>query len=149
MTQILPHPYPFPICSVPSKRNHLSKISDSHTSHQHKLVHLPKSHRCFGNAFWGCSQRFATISAMMIHLESGRCPSGANYDQVLRLVRFSGSWREPYLSHDEWPMCPSCSAGFDSLSGLLQHVESEACGEGYDTGSGTLGDLMTRFEYFL
>ena len=38
--------------------------------------------------------------------------------------------------------CPGCDDRFVQLSGLLQHVESPACGEWIDCGSGSMGKLI-------
>ena len=38
--------------------------------------------------------------------------------------------------------CPECDHRFVQLSGLLQHVESPACGEWIDRGSRSIGKLI-------
>ena len=45
--------------------------------------------------------------------------------------------------HDCCPYkCPGCGVRFSVLSGLLQHVESNACNEGVHQGSGSIGKLL-------
>lgn len=45
--------------------------------------------------------------------------------------------------HDCCPYkCPGCDVRFSVISGLLQHVESNACDEGIYQGSGIIGKLL-------
>ena len=49
--------------------------------------------------------------------------------------------------HDCCPYkCPDCDARFSVLSGLFQHVESNACDEGIDEGSGSMRKLLRFLE---
>ena len=39
--------------------------------------------------------------------------------------------------------CPGCSTRFSILSGLVQHVESDACDEGIHDGTGSIGKFAS------
>ena len=38
--------------------------------------------------------------------------------------------------------CPGCDTQFKVLSGLVQHVESDACNEGIHDGTGSIGKIL-------
>ncbi|KAJ7572001.1 hypothetical protein C8J56DRAFT_907017 [Mycena floridula] len=146
-------------------------------SHLNSSTHQQKTVPCPSRA---CGQFFVSRSAMVLHLEGGRCPSEINRATVNRLVRqndrnnlitdprmltngnstqevtyyaSSASWNghafECYLCHgtyrtlsalnqhlaspkhqDKIYICrySSCQARFTTLSGFVQHIESEKCG---------------------
>jgi len=65
---------------------------------------------------------------MLIHLESGACPSEVTLDDI-------DSWAAQYRQFNHYIdsqaenrySCPGCENKFRYLSGLLQHLESNAC----------------------
>jgi hypothetical protein len=86
-------------------------------------THLEPNVECFG-----CTRMFREHSAIMIHLESGACPSRLNMsilDSWMRNERGFGQ----YMSGPITYYCPNCSPNFTHLSGLVQHIESHACNE--------------------
>jgi hypothetical protein len=66
---------------------------------------------------------------MLIHLESGACLSEVTLDDI-------DSWALQYRQFNYYInsqaenrySCPGCESKFRYLSGLLQHLESNACG---------------------
>lgn len=94
------------------------------TYSQHQQVHLPKDKECYG-----CYQKFSKLSGMLIHLESGACSSEVTLDDI-------DSWALQYRQFNyhinsqaqNRYSCPGCENKFRYLSGLLQHLESNACG---------------------
>ena len=75
----------------------------------------------------------------MIHLEAGTCDSGFGVEEVNDLVFSHGNYvakdRSDYYKYRR----PTCDVVFRFLSGLLQHVESQACAEEIE---GCVGDLL-------
>ncbi|TFK70093.1 hypothetical protein BDN72DRAFT_795833 [Pluteus cervinus] len=53
-------------------------------AHLNSSTHRPKDVMC---PFRGCNMRFVSRSALILHLESGNCPSGADRASVNRFVR--------------------------------------------------------------
>ena len=84
---------------------------------------------------------------MLIHLESGVCESGANRDQLDSLAY--SCYESEYYSNG-WCFyhkykCPDCQKTFRYLSGLFQHVESNACDQQLlGTSIGELKDFISR-----
>ena len=64
------------------------------------------------------------------------CPARFEVEKELHRHLYSGAHR-PHAYK-----CPGCDDRFVQLSGLLQHVESPACGEGIDHGSESIGKLI-------
>lgn len=56
------------------------------------------------------------------------------------------AWLDKHLSspihHPLVYKCPECDARFAVLSALVQHVESDACGEGIYDGTGSIGKML-------
>lgn len=66
--------------------------------------------------------------SMMIHLESGICESGVDCDRLDRLGYFcyqSDDYTNDWNAYYKYK-CPHCQTKFRFLSGLFQHVESDA-----------------------
>jgi hypothetical protein len=84
---------------------------------------------------------------MMIHLESGACASDVDRADVDQWI-FEGDYCDGYLN--DWDdhlkyTCPQCNRDFKLLSGLLQHVESNACDEDIDDVMADVeGDIAWR-----
>lgn len=77
---------------------------------------------------------FTSSSAMVLHLESGTCESGAERERISDIAYelYQSGWYQG--GDDPWHdfHCPTCHADFLYMSGLLQHAESEACGQNLD-----------------
>ena len=78
---------------------------------------------------------------MIIHIESGTCPSGLDLYDLNESAALCFQWSK-YIDSDlrnellegEYPSeepykCPTCSRWFGKLSGLFQHVESPSCSQ--------------------
>ncbi|GFF49482.1 hypothetical protein IFM58399_08566 [Aspergillus lentulus] len=83
----------------------------------HRQRHQARNLQCYG-----CYQFFKTFSGMLIHLESGRCPSGTDIDDINRLARECYQSRK-YIDTEGDYVCPGCDKFCSKLSGLFQHVE--------------------------
>jgi hypothetical protein len=85
---------------------------------------------------------------MLIHLESGACSSGVTSgdidDWALQYRRFNHcidpEVEKPYS-------CPGCEDEFKQLSGLLQHLESNACERTTNNTLRGLQSLLARQVY--
>jgi hypothetical protein len=84
---------------------------------------------------------------MIIHLESGSCPSEIDIFDLNESAAMCFQWkayldedyRDELLNRDDlqseysgtvYPFrCPECDVGFTKLSGLFQHVCSKACNQ--------------------
>ena len=110
---------------------------------QHRRVHHPRVFGCYG-----CEREFSSISGMMIHLEAGTCDSGVGVEEVNDWV-FSHENEVIKDRYDYYKYrCPTCDVVFRFLSGLLQHVESQACAEVIDGCiEDVLDDLMVDVVY--
>ncbi|CAH0057943.1 unnamed protein product [Clonostachys solani] len=97
----------------------------------HQLTHMEKSIDCPG-----CERYFITYFAMLLHLETGTCSSGVNRERITELA-FECRQSQYYASSkDDFDFeCPDCAAPFSYISGLFQHVQSEACDEELDKQS--------------
>ncbi|KAI1032819.1 hypothetical protein LB504_006275 [Fusarium proliferatum] len=94
----------------------------------HKLSHAERIIECAG-----CSRMFVTESAMLLHLETGTCTSGADRYSVLDAGR--QCYRAFYyvsVTRGHPFQCPTCETPFSLMSGLVQHVESDHCDECLD-----------------
>ncbi|VTT62652.1 unnamed protein product [Fusarium fujikuroi] len=89
----------------------------------HKLIHAERAIECAG-----CSRMFVTESAMLLHLETGTCASGADSYFVSNVGRqcYRAFYYVSYTSGYPF-QCPTCETPFSLLSGLVQHVESDHC----------------------
>lgn len=66
---------------------------------------------------------------MVLHLESGNCESGTELHDINTWVfddfgcrQYTNQWTDYYQF-----CCPTCSNTFRYISGLMQHIESNAC----------------------
>jgi hypothetical protein len=125
---------------------------------QHELTHRKPMYACLA-----CTRDFTTYGGMIIHLESGACPSqiqasdlayttaicfqGAKFfiykqDQedikqgvdLLQVLREQGGSTLIFC-------CPTCNSQFPKLSSMFMHVESPACSQ--QLGEGAVGKLQT------
>lgn len=114
---------------------------------------MPKNLNC-----WGCgdTKRFATISAMIVHLESGTCAANWTIQHLNALAAESShskdflvkGGRTPWLLAGAPPrfvkaadfdphrrgggwFCPTCDRRENRRSGLHEHLQSQACGREY------------------
>lgn len=92
--------------------------------------------------------KFATQSAMMLHLEIGTCPSGVDWSDIDEYARECRQSRA-YLGDDDddddyMYKCPTCEKPFRFMSAVLQHAESEPCSEDLSRWSGPLA-IFLRF----
>ncbi len=79
---------------------------------------------------------------MMIHLESGTCDSGVDcvdLDRFAYLCYQSRAYTNGWSEHKKYK-CPECQKKLRLLSGLFQHVESDACNQQIRTKS--IGKLV-------
>ncbi|KAJ7193236.1 hypothetical protein GGX14DRAFT_577421 [Mycena pura] len=111
-------------------------------AHLNSSTHRPKSVPCPGQ---GCGQSFVSAAALILHLESGRCKSGASRQFVNRYVREHDTRNiitDParmltagtqdavsYIATGAaWNgrayECYLCHAGFGTLAALNQHLAS-------------------------
>ncbi|KAL5092438.1 hypothetical protein Trisim1_001691 [Trichoderma cf. simile WF8] len=106
----------------------------------HTLIHTAKHIECPA-----CPRKFSRESAMVLHLEVGRCPSGVGYEGIDKLAGECRQWRR-FLDKGNGFMynCPTCDENFSYMSGLLQHAESERCSEDLDETYGPLA-IFLRF----
>ncbi|KIV99803.1 uncharacterized protein PV09_08607 [Verruconis gallopava] len=123
----------------------------------HKIAHLQRTIKCYG-----CDRKFPTYPSMIIHLESGACPSEIDYIDLNESAALCYQWKafldEDYrddlldrydldLQYAEtvYPFeCPGCDSYFRRLSALFQHVYSTACNQ--DLQSGKIGKLVRWLE---
>ena len=113
---------------------------------------MPKDLDC-----WGCggNKRFATISAMLIHLESGICTAGWKAQHINALATLAShskafiiSGKAPWLRAGAPPrfvkeayydakrgpgvwVCPTCDAVFAQKPLLYSHLQNQVCCQGY------------------
>ena len=115
---------------------------------QHEIIHFDTSVECIS-----CNRKFTTYSGMIIHLESYKCESSVGIIHLNESAAKCYQWRkfvvEDYrcsmlqredlseLYHEKvYPFhCPTCATVFSKLSGLFQHVESNACSQMMDEGA--------------
>ncbi|KAL5332132.1 hypothetical protein BJX70DRAFT_385047 [Aspergillus crustosus] len=84
----------------------------------------------------GCSRRFPTNSAMMLHLEAGTCDSGVDLGKINQLAFECYKAQHYKSSNANFDFeCPSCQTPFSFMSGILQHAESDCCEEGLSSES--------------
>lgn len=82
---------------------------------------------------------------MLIHLESGICASGADCEKLDRFAYLCYQWKAYTNGWNEYYKykCPDCQTVFRHLSGLFQHVESDACNQKFDGGIGKLESFIS------
>ncbi|KAL1737251.1 hypothetical protein EV714DRAFT_241157 [Schizophyllum commune] len=112
-------------------------------SHLNSSIHRPRNVVC---PFRGCGQAFISLSALALHCESGRCPSGVDRRTVDRLVRtidrnnyitdpsrmITGGDQERTVrniaTERSWNgyayECYLCNRMYSTLHGLNQHLSS-------------------------
>src|ERR1051325_8275275 len=111
------------------------------------MVHLERLTECYG-----CYRKFTVYPAMIIHLESGTCPSEIDVFDLNESAAMcfqwnayiNGDYRNELLNREDlqskysesvYPFrCPECDTVFTKLSGLFQHVYSKACNQGLHEG---------------
>lgn len=106
-------------------------------------MHRPKNVQC-AFQYRGCTQSFVTKSAMILHLESGSCVSGADRDMINRWVRLNdrdnvvtvpsrlltdGGGTTRYIATERsWNgsryECVLCHNTFGTLDALNRHLAS-------------------------
>ncbi|KAH7308488.1 hypothetical protein B0I35DRAFT_442053 [Stachybotrys elegans] len=103
----------------------------------HQKTHAEKTITCPG-----CNNLFGSESAMVLHLEAGGCGSGVDEEDISDLA-FECYQASKYTTGDGSDYdfeCPTCETPFAFISGLLQHVESDACEE--ELVNGPLGRFL-------
>ncbi|TFK24280.1 hypothetical protein FA15DRAFT_592733 [Coprinopsis marcescibilis] len=75
-------PYHSHLYCVPCKT--LFQSENNLRSHQRSSIHQPRNYLCPGN---NCGQGFVSTSALVLHFESGACPSGMTRSAVNKFVR--------------------------------------------------------------
>lgn len=73
---------------------------------------------------------------MVLHLEAGTCESQIDSTDVVALAL--ECYQSRYYAYGNYNdsfrfSCPSCRVASRTMSGLLQHVESDYCGEALHT----------------
>ncbi|KAF2500756.1 hypothetical protein BU16DRAFT_523518 [Lophium mytilinum] len=110
---------------------------------QHLLTHLPVDEKC-----WGCERLFSTVPGIIIHLESGACPSATNKEELNGWAAEVFQWRNfiekdwvrrlrnrvPVAPGDRPFYCDGCDTTFGSLSALFQHCANGSCSQGVSEG---------------
>ncbi|KAK9555901.1 hypothetical protein V6000_008619 [Aspergillus fumigatus] len=105
----------------------------------HQQRHQARNLQCYG-----CHQSFKTFSGMLIHLESGSCPSGTDIDDINRLARQCYQSRK-YIDTAGDYICPACDKFCSKLSGLFQHVEDSLGCLYLKEG----GQCLAKLEYYI
>ncbi|RJE20658.1 hypothetical protein PHISCL_07001 [Aspergillus sclerotialis] len=106
----------------------------------HRATHLPRNLRCPG-----CPEMFRQFSAILKHIEDGRCASGYNELDVNEIARMFYRHHEYVTVEDNkggWSFkCPGCSARLDYLSRVYQHAENTGSCKFLLSMHGCLSDL--------
>lgn len=123
---------------------------------QHMMTHQAKAYRCPGR---GCQQSFVSPSAVVLHLEAGRCPSGVNRALIDKYIidndihnvitnprrmitggASGGSYIPPPINiatpaawNGQAYECYLCHSTFRALNALNQHLASPR----HSTANGT------------
>ncbi|KLJ07447.1 hypothetical protein EMPG_17070 [Blastomyces silverae] len=84
----------------------------------HMITHQECDRECYG-----CTKEFSTFSAMLIHLEAGRCCTSRSELNTIAAEYMDSD--EYFRGFDRYfPFyCPNCDVVFRHLSALYQHVE--------------------------
>jgi hypothetical protein len=85
---------------------------------------------------------------MLIHLESGACSSEVTLDDINNWA-FQYRQLNPHINPqaDNPYSCPGCENKFRYLSGLLQHLGSNACGRTINNALRGLQSFLARRVY--
>ncbi|PSN63396.1 hypothetical protein BS50DRAFT_111420 [Corynespora cassiicola Philippines] len=111
---------------------------------QHQLTHQTPTTKCLCTT---CPQKFTTYGGMLIHLESGACPSQTDLASLNKSAALCFQWRKWVVGGKEarrdllrgvavpepgTPLfkCPACEVEVPRLSGLFMHAASPACAGG-------------------
>ncbi|KAJ4391094.1 hypothetical protein N0V93_004709 [Gnomoniopsis smithogilvyi] len=97
---------------------------------QHSKTHMKKDIECLA-----CPKHFVCVSAMVLHLETGYCPSGVDSGSITDIAFECRQASAYVLGGDFEFQCPMCTTPFSSMGALLQHAESDYCDERVDRGS--------------
>lgn len=100
---------------------------------QHLITHRQRTVPCAAR----CGQMFSSQSAMVLHLEAFVCHKAQFKEEDVTYHAMRCYAAKQYRGGaSALPFrCPSCAAQFRVISALLQHAESEACGEDLSAGS--------------
>ncbi|KAJ5021275.1 hypothetical protein J3E73DRAFT_434834 [Bipolaris maydis] len=117
--------------------DHLEDENVCGSGAQHEMTHLERTIECYG-----CYRKFPTYPAMIIHLEAATCASGINIRDLNQSAAMCFQWKSygrvyPFR-------CPGCELSFTKLSGLFQHVYSNACRQ--DLHEGKMAKLIHWLE---
>ncbi|CEJ81549.1 hypothetical protein VHEMI01670 [[Torrubiella] hemipterigena] len=97
----------------------------------HRQTHLAKNLKCFG-----CKRMISKYSHMVLHVENAGCALEVDCEDVIDLAsECKHSFAYESSTNDYNFECPTCATPFQTVSGLLQHVESDACEEDMTSGS--------------
>ncbi|KAF5878845.1 putative zinc finger protein [Botrytis fragariae] len=117
--------------------NRMFRNENNLMQHLHSRIHQGASMKC---PF--CPTQYPTASALIIHLESGRCPSGSNRQKInaeirrldrdhvitTRLIEYPSSSSTNIATSRSWNgsqfECALCYRGFNTLQGLNSHLKS-------------------------
>lgn len=103
---------------------------------------MPKAVKCFG-----CDEFFVTISAMVLHLESGYCRCQIDCDEIKQLAYNCYQASRYTTGFEDKPFrCEDCNGQFSLISALLQHVETDYCEE-EATYDRPLGDFLDFLKF--
>ena len=82
---------------------------------------------------------------MMIHLESGNCKSQVTIDDIdTWALEGHRSWTYVNQEGSTRYKCPTCGSPLDYISGLMQHLESNACHGSLERNLDSLSDHLER-----
>ncbi|PGH06604.1 hypothetical protein GX51_02231 [Blastomyces parvus] len=104
-------------------RHFMCEICDSffqsdNNLRMHLITHEDRDKECYG-----CTKTFSTFSAMLTHLEAGRCcTSRSELNTTAAEYMYSDDYFRGFDKHFLF-YCQSCDVKFCHLSALYQHVE--------------------------
>ncbi|PLB48185.1 hypothetical protein P170DRAFT_410888 [Aspergillus steynii IBT 23096] len=88
----------------------------------HQQKHQARTMECCG-----CYKTFKSFSGVLIHLESGSCPSNITEEEIDEIAHEcyqNRKYTNEGLEDGGWLYkCPHCEIEFSKLSGLYQHAE--------------------------
>ncbi|OJJ66363.1 hypothetical protein ASPBRDRAFT_48998 [Aspergillus brasiliensis CBS 101740] len=106
--------------------HYLCDICDEYFRNENNLRMHQQRHQDRSLECYGCYQTFKSFSGMLIHLESGACPSDTTEETIDDLARecYQSKKYTVQTTDGGWLYeCPDCERGFGKLSALYQHVE--------------------------